>query len=96
MEQEIITFKNSFLMFFLILFEIAGNQLLCINLTQYSFLLTCFCGCVAEETGKPAESLPVFVSDYEMKQYVKTFFQGPAVLIFRAHSRFCGQSRWCN
>ena len=30
-----------------------------------------------------------FVSDYDMKQCVKTIFQRPAILIFRAHSTFC-------
>ena len=39
--------------------EIAGNQLLYINVTQYSVLLACLYGCVAEERCKPAESLPV-------------------------------------
>ena len=35
------------------------EKLLYINLTQYSVLLTRLYGCVAEETSKPAESLPV-------------------------------------
>ena len=35
-----------------------------------------------------------FDSDYDMKQYVKTFFfQRPAALIFRALSRFRGRSQ---
>ena len=35
------------------------EKLLYINLTQYSVLLTRLCGCVAEETFKSSELLPV-------------------------------------
>ena len=61
MEKGIITFKRfspkTFSQFFC---KIVDNQLLRVNLTQYSVLLTRLHGCVAEETCKPAESLPVF------------------------------------
>ena len=54
MEKGIITFKhNSPLMFFSILCDIAGNQLLHINLTLR------MCRGIAEETCKHAELLPV-------------------------------------
>ena len=60
---------------FSIFCEIAGNQLLRhINLTQYSVLITRLYGCVAKDRCKPTESDTFF-------------FQRPAVLIFRAHSR---------
>ena len=37
-----------------------------------------------------------FVSDYDLKQYVKTFFKRPAAF-FRAHSRFIVvRSQWRN
>ena len=50
-EKEVITFKhNSPLNFFSILCEIADNQLLYNNLTQYSVVVTRLYGCVAEET----------------------------------------------
>ena len=44
---------------FSILREIAGNQLLCIKVTQLTVLLTRLNGCVAEERCNPTESLPV-------------------------------------
>ena len=44
---------------FSILYKIAGNQLLHINLTQYSVLLTRLYECVTEETCKFAEWLAV-------------------------------------
>ena len=82
MDKRIITFKhNSFLTFFSIPREIAGNQLLSINLMQYSILLRHVYRCVVEETCKATESLRYFISDYDTKQYVKR----PVALIFRAH-----------
>ena len=45
---------------FWVLCEIAGNQLLChINLARYFVLLTGLYGCVAEETCKHTDSLPL-------------------------------------
>ena len=37
-----------------------------------------------------------FVSDYDIKQCVKTFFQRSVVLIVSAHIRFWGRSQWRN
>ena len=37
-----------------------------------------------------------FVSDHDMKQYEKTFFQRPAVLIFEVHSRFWDRGLYRN
>ena len=51
MEKGIITFKHTVTIsfdVFSILCEIAGNQLLYINLTQYTVLLTRLYGCVAD------------------------------------------------
>ena len=95
MEKIIVTFKHiSPLIFFSILCEIAGNQLLYINLTQYSVLLTRLYGCVAEETCKPAESLPgTSLVIMTWNNTWKPFFHRPAVLNFRAHSRFWGHSQ---
>ena len=60
---------------FSILCEIAGNQLLYIDLTQYSVLLTRFYVCVAEgHVSLRNRNQQYFVSDYDMKQYVKTSF----------------------
>ena len=49
---------------FSILFEIAGNLLLYINVTQWYVLLTLLYGCVAEERCQPTECYRYFVSDY--------------------------------
>ena len=62
MEKEIITFKeNSSLMSFRFFVKMlaTNSAAVYINLTQYSVMLTCPCGCVVEETCKPAESLQV-------------------------------------
>ena len=37
-----------------------------------------------------------FVSDYDLKQFVKTFFKDQLFLFFRTHSRFSGHSQWRN
>ena len=59
-EKGIITFKHNFPLTFSRFFaKLEGNQLLLRNETQYSILLASLYGCVAEETRKPAESLPV-------------------------------------
>ena len=58
---------------FTILWEIANKQLLYINLTQYSVLLTRLFGCVAGDVSLQNRYW-YFVSDYDIKQYVKTFF----------------------
>ena len=54
---------------FSILCKIAGNQLLYINLTQYSVLLKRFYGFVAEGHVSLRNRYLYFVSDYDMKQY---------------------------
>ena len=60
MEKGIITFKHIFSVeVFSILCETACNQLLYINLTQYSVLFTRLYGFVVEETCKSVESLPI-------------------------------------
>ena len=53
---------------------IACHQLLYINVTQQSVLLTRLYGCVAEERYKLVELLPVLINDYDQKQYLKTIF----------------------
>ena len=35
----------------------------------------------------PTNSLPVLVSDYDLKEYVKTSFSKDQLLLFRAYSR---------
>ena len=37
-----------------------------------------------------------FVSDYDMKQYLKTFFSKISRFNFGAHLRFLGRSQWRN
>ena len=67
-EKGITTFKhNSRLTFLDSLKKIAGTQLLYINVTQYSALLTCLYGRVTEEKYKPVELLRYFASDYKKK-----------------------------
>ena len=67
---------------FSILCEIAGNQLLYINLTQYSVLLTRLYTDVSRKRHVSLQNrYQYFVSDYEMKQWVKKIFFKPAVLI---------------
>ena len=60
-------------------------------MTHKLVLLTRLYGCVAKGRCNPLKSLPVgyryFVSDYDLKQYVKTFFERPAVFVFLEHSQ---------
>ena len=57
-----------------ILCEIAGNQLLYINLTQKPVLLTRLYGCVGKRDASLQNRYRYFVSNYDMNQYVKTLF----------------------
>ena len=42
----------------------------------------------------PQNRYRYFVDGHDTKQYVKTFFQRPAVLIFEVYSRFWGRGLW--
>ena len=83
MEKGIITFKHfspwTFSHFFLQNFWQPAAACKSDAIFRY-VLLTRLYGCVAEETCKPAESLPVF-RDHDMKN-VKTFFSGTSCFDF--------------
>ena len=66
---------------------------------QLSVLLTRPYGCAAEERCISLQNrYRYFVSDYDLKQYVKTFFLRPAAFVFLEQSQdfFKGRSQWRN
>ena len=68
--------------------KIVSHQLLCINVTQLSVLLTRLYGCAAEERCISLQNrYRYFVSDYDLKQYVKFFFLRPAAFVFLEQSQ---------
>ena len=68
-KKGIITFKHySPWVFSRFFCEIAGNQLLHINVTQYSVVLTRLYRCFAEENVRLQNCYRCFVSGYDMKQ----------------------------
>ena len=94
MEKGIITFKhNSPLMFFRFFAKLMATNcctLIWRNIPSYWHAFT---NVSRKRHVSMQNCYRYFVSDYDMKQCVKTFFQRPAVLIFRAHSTFRGHSQ---
>ena len=95
MEKGIITFKHNFpLMFFRFFAKLLATNCCTLIWRNFPSHWHAFTDVSRKRHVSMQNSYRYFVSDYDMKQCVKTFFKDQLFWFFRAHSTFWGRSQW--